>query len=226
MRTVVVTGGCSGIGARIAAALTADYRVVVADLSAPAEPLPGVEYLQGDLSTEQDCARVAAAVDELHGLVHCAGIASFGRFQDMPRAEWERVLRVNVGGTIGILQALGPRLADGGRIVLFSSGTVFRGPGGAAVYASSKAAIIGLVHCLAEEFGERGITVNAIAPGMVLTPLSASIAGTEQVTIATRAIKRASTTDDYVDPVRFFLGEGAGFVTGQTLVVDGGTTRH
>ncbi|MFV0532021.1 MAG: SDR family oxidoreductase [Cumulibacter sp.] len=72
------------------------------------------------------------------------------------------------------------------------------------MYAASKAAVIGLVHCLAEEFGERGITVNAIAPGLVMTPLSAAIAGSEQNTIATRAIKRASDTDDYIEPVRFF----------------------
>lgn len=230
-RVAVVTGGCSGIGAALAAALTPQWQVVVADLAEPASPVPGVTYLRGDLAEEDDSRRLAAAVEEIadtgvHALVHCAAIGGFGRFLDTPRATWERLLRVNLHGTLATVQAFGPQLLDGGRVVLFSSGTVFRAPAGTAAYAASKAGVIGFARALAEELGERRITVNVVAPGLVLTPLSEDIAGAEAATIATRAIKRASTVDDYVEPVRFLLSDGAAFVTGQTLVVDGGSTRH
>ena len=108
------------------------------------------------------------------------------------KAEWERALLLNLHGTLNFIQGTADLVEDGGRIVLYSSGTVFKAPGGAAAYAASKAGIIGFARSFAMEMGERNITVNVIAPGLVMTPLAEKLAGGEAKNIETRAIKRAS----------------------------------
>lgn len=164
---VVVSGGASGIGARLTESLAADYDVIVIDRAAAPEAVPGVEYLEADVTSETALARTAEAIAQrgpVSALVHCAGVMTVGPFLDAEPAQWRRVIDVNVAGTLATCQAFGPLLSDGGRIVLFSSGTVFKGPGGVAAYAASKAAVIGFARSLAMELGSREITVNVVVP--------------------------------------------------------------
>lgn len=118
-------------------------------------------------------------------------------------------------------------MGRGGRIVLFASGTVFKGPRNVFAYAASKAGGIGFARCLASELGDEGITVNdVVAPGITATPMGERMAETEEANLATRAIRRRAVPEDVVGSARFLLSNGAAFVTGQTLCVDGGSVEH
>lgn len=230
--TAVVTGGASGIGAAVAASLAADgVRCVVVDLAEPAERVAGVTYLHADVSTEAGAQAVLDGLAEhriarVDHLVHCAAVLQYSSFRETGRRAWERVLRVNLEGTIAITQTLVPLMGTGGRIVLFASGTVFKGPRNVFAYAASKAGVIGFARCLAAELGDDGITVNVVAPGITATPMSEVMADTEEANIASRAIRRRAVPADVVGSVRFLLSDGAAFVTGQTLCVDGGSVKH
>ncbi|MEY8569634.1 SDR family NAD(P)-dependent oxidoreductase [Brevibacterium linens] len=230
-RELVLTGGSAGIGEALAADFRNDWTVTSVSRSLPKNPLDGVNYVAGDVSDETAANAVKESLESrgsksIHSLVHCAGVAGFGPFMSMDKKDWERTLLLNLHGTMNFVQDVAPLVEDGGRIVLFSSGTVFKAPAGAAAYAASKAGVIGFSRSLAAELGERNITVNVVAPGLVITALATDLAAGEEKNIATRAIKRAAVVEDFVGPTKFFLSEGAGFVTGQTLVVDGGSIRR
>lgn len=230
-RELVLTGGSAGIGEALAADFRNDWTVTSVSRSLPKNPLDGVNYVAGDVSDETAANAVKESLESrgsksIHSLVHCAGVAGFGPFMSMDKKDWERTLLLNLHGTMNFVQDVAPLVQDGGRIVLFSSGTVFKAPAGAAAYAASKAGIIGFSRSLAAELGERNVTVNVVAPGLVITALATDLAAGEEKNIATRAIKRPAVVEDFVGPTKFFLSEGAGFVTGQTLVVDGGSIRR
>lgn len=229
--TIVVTGGAGDLGSAIVGSLVPDARVIVIDRSVARNPVEDVTYLEGDISGLDDVERLGQRVSELcdgdlFGLVHCAALGYFVPLDQARPQDWQRAVRVNVDGTIAIAQALTPLLSDGGRVVLISSGTAFKGPAHGSVYAATKAAMLGFARSLASQLGERAITVNVVAPGLFRSSMSQRLVENEPDNVATRAIKRPAVLGDFVGPVRFFLSADSAFVTGQTLVVDGGSFYH
>jgi 3-oxoacyl-[acyl-carrier protein] reductase len=239
-RSVVVTGGSKGIGRGIAEAFArAGARVLVvardeAGLSAAATELRAaggdVEHVAADVSRPEGCARMAeVAVDRFGGIdVLCANA---GVFPDRPLAELteadlDLVLGVNVKGTIFAVTACLPALSASGRgrIVVTSSITgPITGFPGWAHYGASKAAQLGFLRTAAIELAPRGITVNAVLPGNVLTEGLAGM-GEEYLAGMARAVPlgRLGTVADIGNTALFLATDEAGYITGQTIVVDGG----
>lgn len=228
----LITGAAGGIGRAIAELLLSEgHRIICVDLVVPSDMLANADYLAADVSTEEGIRALLAGlasigVTTLNSVVHCAGVGQWSLLEDTSRAEWERILRVNLFGTIGLAQALSPMVSDEGSIVLFGSGTAFKGPGKMAVYVASKGGVIAFARSLADELGSRSITVNVVCPGYTETGMVESIKHTHDANIASRAIKRAAVPADIVGTVQYLISPQSRFVTGQSITVDGGSVRR
>ena len=233
-RVVVVTGGATGIGAEITANF-ADLgaHVVVADLAEPQPVVAKAEFLPVDVSSDADLtALVATTVNKfgrIDALVNCAAVyKALGAktpLEDLTNDDWDRVLTVNVRGTWQAIKAVLPAMEGGGHVVNVSSTTARNGSPGFAHYVASKAAVEGLTRAAARELGPRGITVNAIAPGLVDDEATRLLNDPTYAAAAAnrRAIPRPMYPADLVHAVRFLTSDGARFITGQVLIVDGGS---
>jgi len=242
-KVAIVTGGSQGIGRAIADRLAADgARIVVADLKGAEEAAARYDDGVGvtvDVAAEADVERMTAETVERCGgvdiLVNNAGLyASLAMrpFDQIPLEEWRQVMDVNVASMFLTCRAVVPvmRGRGGGRIVNISSGTPFRGVPFLLHYVTSKGAIVAFTRALAKELGSDGVLVNCVAPGFTIT------AGVEahpevvehlrEVSVAARTLKRDQLPDDVVGAVVFLCGPGSAFVTGQTIVIDGGQTFH
>jgi NAD(P)-dependent dehydrogenase (short-subunit alcohol dehydrogenase family) len=243
-KVAIVTGAGSGIGKALARRLAADgASLVIADLArfdqAAAEVAKATDSrtlgLQVDVSSENDVARMAAEAVRTFGridiLVNNAAVFSsltLKPFEEIGVDEWRKVMDVNIMGVALCCRACVPhmRKAGGGRIINLASGAPIKGVPLFLHYISSKGAVIAMTRGLARELGKDGITVNSLAPGFTLSEnllskedhLKAGV-----VTRATRAISRDETPDDLVGAVSFLASADAAFITGQTLVVDGGS---
>jgi NAD(P)-dependent dehydrogenase (short-subunit alcohol dehydrogenase family) len=242
-RIVVVTGAGRGLGRAFAeACAAAGAQVVVADINAEwgeraarALKETGAEasFLPVDIGEPDSIEAFAAALGErfgrIDGLVNNAAIATGigGKtFEEIDIETWDRVMRVNVRGTWLVTKALAPllrRSQKGGRIVNLASDTALWGAPRLLHYVSSKGAVIAMTRSLARELGPDGIAVNAIAPGLVLVEATEYVPEERrQLYVTGRAMQRAQHPDDVVGAVVFLLGDGAKFVTGQLLPVNGG----
>ncbi len=237
----VVTGAAGGLGRAFALGLAgAGARVAAADRNAAgATETVGliaaslgeglaVEVDVSDLaSTEQMAAVVVDRWGRIDVLVNNAGVyASLQRkpFFEITPAEWDLVMDVNLKGTWLCSRAVFPAMRDnGGSIVNISSATFYSGSANWSHYVASKGGIIGLTRSLAREAGDYGIRVNAIAPGFTLTEASRQvIEDADTYGVSRGALKRAEQPDDLVGTLVFLASSASAFVTGQTLIVDGG----
>jgi NAD(P)-dependent dehydrogenase (short-subunit alcohol dehydrogenase family) len=242
-KVAVVTGGAQGIGRAIAGALAHEgARIVIADVQdaeAAAAAYPDGVGLTVDVTSEEDTARMAeetvARCGRIDVLVNNAGLYAtlpMRPFLDIPIDEWRRVMDVNVLGMFLASRAVVPRMREtcGGSIVNISSGTVFRGVPFLLHYVASKGAVVALTRALARELGKDDIRVNCVAPGFTMTESVQArpevVKALRDVTIAARTIQRDETPDDVAGAVAFLCGPEAGFITGQTLVIDGGQYFH
>ncbi len=232
-RTACVTGAASGIG-RATALLLADRgaTVVAADrdeegLSTLAAERPGIAikvYDQADLSSCEALAEAAGPVDVA---VLNAGVLLYEPLLDLDFADLKRVVDVNLVGSLALLKLFGAGMVarESGAAVLVSSQLVFNGAENRAVYSATKAAISQATKTAALEWGRHGVRVNAVAPGRTLTPLNAHVLGDEaqrREAVARIPVGRFGTTEDMARAVLYLASDAAAYVTGHTLVVDGG----
>jgi NAD(P)-dependent dehydrogenase (short-subunit alcohol dehydrogenase family) len=239
----IVTGAAQGIGKAIADGLAGEgARIVVADLARAEEAAaayPGGLGLTVDVASEGDVARMVDETFERCGsidiLVNNAGLyASLAMrpFTEIPLAEWNRVMEVNVASMFLTCRAVVPvmRQQGGGKIVNISSGTPFRGVPFLLHYVTSKGAIVALTRALAKEVGKDGIHVNCVAPGFTMSDGVKEhpevIETLRDVSVAARTIQRDQVPEDVVGAVVFLCSAQADFVTGQTMVIDGGQYFH
>lgn len=240
-RTVLITGAAGGLGRAFAAGFAEKGdRIAVADINlegaretAAQLTASGAEVaaFQVDVTSRESTDALAAAVAEFGGgtidvVVNNAAIyATVTRspLEDIDPDEWDLVMGVNLKGPWLVTRAVSPHLAENARIINLSSATVMSGSAQWAHYVASKGGVIALTRVMAKELGARGITVNAVAPGFTLTEASLNLMEDAATYGVDRgSIKRASQPEDIVGATLFLASPEAGYITGQTLVVDGG----
>jgi 2-hydroxycyclohexanecarboxyl-CoA dehydrogenase len=243
-KTALVTGSARGIGAAIATRLASEgARVAICDLDAvgaaklaealstPAKQCIGQQVDLADLaSVKAAVAEVTEALGPIDVLVNNAGIDRIERFLDSEPATWDRLINVNLRGTIAMCHEVAGSMTErgSGRIVNIASDAGRVGSSGEVVYSGTKGGVIAFSKGLAREVAKRGVTVNVVCPGPTDTALLDQVAEASQKLYdgLARAVPmgRIATPDDIAPAVAFFASDEAGYVTGQTLSVSGGLT--
>ncbi|OAT81270.1 3-oxoacyl-[acyl-carrier-protein] reductase [Desulfotomaculum copahuensis] len=239
-KAAIVTGASRGIGRAVALALAeAGADVLVNYAGRPDAAAEVVQMIketgrrahawQADVALAADAAGLVNTALEQFGrvdiLVNNAGVTRDNLVMRLTEEDWERVLAVNLKGAFNCIRAVSrPMLkARRGRIISISSVVGLTGNAGQANYAASKAGLIGLTKSVAKELGSRNITVNAVAPGFIQTGMTASLpAAVREKMLAGVALGRFGEPADVAAVVVFLASDAAGYITGQTLVVDGG----
>jgi 3-oxoacyl-[acyl-carrier protein] reductase len=230
-KSALVTGGSRGIGraialelARAGAAVTVGYRSGEEEAAAVADECGG-SAVQADVSDPDEAKRLVEQAGELDILVNNAGLTRDGVLARMPDADWEDVIRTNLGGVFYACRAAtrGMMKRRSGAIVNISSIVGVHGNPGQTNYSASKAGIIGFTKALARELGVRGVRANVVAPGYIDTRLTQAIADElKDAMLASTPLGRFGDPEDVAGAVRFLCSDEASFITGEVLLVDGG----
>jgi NAD(P)-dependent dehydrogenase (short-subunit alcohol dehydrogenase family) len=242
-KVAIVTGAAQGIGRAIADGLAREgARIVVGDLRGADEA--AASYSEGlgltvDVADEADVERMVAETVDRCGsvdiLVNNAGLYAsleMRAFTEIPLEEWNRVMEVNVASMFLTCRAVVPVMREhgGGKIVNISSGTPFRGVPFLLHYVTSKGAIVALTRALAKELGKDSIHVNCVAPGFTMSDGVKAhpevVEKLQSASVAARTIQRDQIPEDVVGAVVFLCTPAADFITGQTMVIDGGQYFH
>ncbi|MBE0616653.1 MAG: SDR family oxidoreductase [Proteobacteria bacterium] len=244
-KVVIVTGGAKGLGLEFCLGLSeAGARVVMAahrfDTEDAKSARARIETLGGlaievDVTSEADTRRMAAATVEKFGRIDAlvnnaamyGGVSRVGVLET-PVEEWDRVMTVNLKGPFLSSRAVIPqmRAQGGGKIVNIASEVAFTGSKGMIHYVTSKGGVLAFNRSLAMEVGQYNICVNAVAPGYTDTPASRTIGDVRKYDVSKTPLARLEQPGDLVGAVIFFVGDDSNFITGQTLVVDGGRYMH
>jgi NAD(P)-dependent dehydrogenase (short-subunit alcohol dehydrogenase family) len=230
VKNAVVTGGGSGIGQAIANRLRADgYHVATIDLNPSDAEFAYTADVTDRASIDEALTAIRAQLGPVTILANAAGLDGFKRFLDIDFETWQRVVNVNLHGVFHCIQAVLPDMIEAGwgRIVNISSSSTHSGTAYMTHYVSAKSAVNGLTKSLALEYGPAGITVNAVPPGFIDTPMlrkaeSRGFLGDIDKTIEQTPVRRIGRPEDIAAACAFLISEEAGYITGQILGVNGG----
>jgi NAD(P)-dependent dehydrogenase (short-subunit alcohol dehydrogenase family) len=244
-RAIIVTGAAQGIGATYAKGLAAEGALLtICDIKDPVETAAEIRKAGGKaVSIAADItspvavnAMVKATIDAyggVHGLVNNAalfGTLKLKPFYEIESDEWDKVMTVNTRGTFECVKACVPQMRKQkyGKVVNIASGTLFKGTPLLMHYVASKGAVVAMTRVMARELGEFNIMVNCVAPGLTVSPAVRETYAQKDIdmNMASRALKREEEPDDLIGAIVFFMSGESDFVTGQTLLVDGGSVMN
>jgi NAD(P)-dependent dehydrogenase (short-subunit alcohol dehydrogenase family) len=241
-KTAIITGAAQGIGASFAKGMAqAGANVVIADILDGSTVADGIRNDGGqaiavttdvtdDESLENMIAETGQAFGDVDVLVNNAalfGTLVSARFEELDYDEWDRVMRVNVRGVLQCSKAVVPGMERqcGGSIINISTNRIYKGFPNLLHYDASKGAVAAMTKSMAAELGDRNIRVNAVAPGLTMSENIQAKDGIEErneLVVKGRALKRSQQPEDLIGAVMFFASDGGSFISGQTLIVDGG----